>query len=259
MPTPEVLPEPEIVEFTAVQQTKLDEIIKKAMGRAGSESRQELATATAKIVKLEADLAEAKKAATTGPAADRSAAKGEVADLQAQIDEMKNARTATVAEIEGLRKQITDANGNAEKAKADTLKERKLNVIANAASKEDFVNIKVVRALTEGNLQWNETDGKWTVLSDEGQPRMNSAYDPMTIDEFYADFAAKNPYLVKGSVKPGTGSSESTRSTLASGRYTVEQIFGKGSNAKLANELAIKNNAEYKRLRAEAIQKGIVA
>jgi hypothetical protein len=48
---------PEIVTFTPAQQDKVNEIIKRSMGRAASETRQELAAANAKVARLEAQLA----------------------------------------------------------------------------------------------------------------------------------------------------------------------------------------------------------
>lgn len=264
MATPAIIPpvpESEVVEFTPAQQAKLDEIIKKSMGRAASETRQELATEKAKVTKLEADLRQAledvKTARTPKEVKD---AKGEVAELQAKIDEMLNARTATTSELEGLRKQLQDSKADGDKAKAEALNQKKLNKITQAATKEDFVNLNVVMRLTEDNIKWNEAEGKWIVLNDEGQPRMNAAYDPMTVEEFYQDFATKNPYLVKGSVVTGTGQGGSAGTAVSmTGRYKPEEIFGNKSNSKWANDLANKNMPEYKKLKAEAIAKGLIA
>lgn len=257
-PTPQ--PEPEVVEFTPAQQAKLDEIIKKAMGRAGSEARAEAAELKTKLAKVEADLVEAKKALDKAKTpAERKEASEEVADLKAQIEEMKSARTQTVAETEGLRKQLQDSKTEGDKARAEALHQKKLFKITTAAAKEDFVNIDVVMTLTEKYIKWNEQENKWVVLNEDGQPRMNPAYDPMTVEEFYADYASKHPYLVKGQTKPGTGSTGSNGSTYTTGRYKPEEIFGPKSDSKRANELAIKNPLEYKRLKAEARERGLIA
>jgi hypothetical protein len=254
-PNPDPNPNPETVTFTDAQKARIDELIKSAMGRAAADTRTQLSEQTRKVAQLEDELKAAKAAAQKSPT---PGAQGTVEELQRQIDEMKSARQTTVAEIDGLRKQVTASEARAKQAEDNVLKEKKSNLINTFATKENFVNLRAVSTLTEGNIRWDATNSKWEVLNDEGQPRLNAAYEPMTVSEFFADFAEKNPYLVKGEVKPGSGSGPATVST-PTGRFTVEQIFGKGSNAKLANDLGNQNPAEYKRLKAEARAKGIIA
>lgn len=253
-------PAPEAVEFSDAQQKKIDEIVRKAMGRAAQETKTQLTQAEQKIAQLEEELRKA-QASVNDPnksSKERKEAKGDVEDLQRQIEEMKNASQSTKQELESLRNKLTDAEKRVNEQKAEVLKEKKLSLITRTAQKENFVNLDTVRKLTEDSLKWDEGEQKWVVLNDMGQPRMNSAFDPMTVEEFYADFAAKNPYLVRSDAKPGAGSGPSNAPTATSGRYQVEQIFGSKSDARLANDLAMKNPKEYQRLKVEAKAKRLI-
>ncbi len=81
----------------------------------------------------------------------------------------------------------------------------------------------------------------------------------MTVDEFFAEYANKHPYMVKSGARPGTGSSDSTNLGIrGNGKFTPELIFGKGSNSKLAAKLSVEDPKEYARLKEEARQKGII-
>src|SRR5216684_6780291 len=75
----------EVVEFTPAQQEKLDSILKKAMGRAGSEARAEAADLKAKLAAAETRLKAQAPDATRSDvlAAELEASKAEVASLKA--------------------------------------------------------------------------------------------------------------------------------------------------------------------------------
>jgi hypothetical protein len=77
-----------------------------------------------------------------------------------------------------------------------------------------------------------------------------------TVDSF-----AQNParfHLIRGTAKSGSGSGPSSGYTTTP-TYTVEQLFGKGSNSALANKIGIQRPDLYKSLKAEAKRKGLVA
>lgn len=252
----EIKPEDVKVDLT---QGQMDEIIRKAQGRAAADVRTALAAEAAKTADLAQKLADAEAALVKAKPNQRAAGEKDVAALEAEIAEMKAARQGSVAEADSLRRKVTDAESRAEKSKQEVIAERKNALINGYALKEGFVDLAAVAALSKGNLVWDEANNKFNVLNDEGQPRMNAAFDPMTVDEYFADFAAKRPYLVKGQVRSGTGAEPAGGHGAGSNqRHTVEQIFGKGSSSKLANDLALKNPKEYARLRAEAVAKGIL-
>ena len=109
-------------------------------------------------------------------------------------------------------------------------------------------------------VAWDSEKNKFIVVDPiSQQPRLNSAFDPMTIDEYFAEYANKNPYMIKSGSRPGTGSSESNLSgVFGSNKFTHKQIFGKGSNSMLANKLNKEDPKEYQRLKELARQDGTI-
>lgn len=236
------------VEFTPEQQAKLQEIIDRAVGRNVAKVKEEYAT---QMSALETQLAEARDAAKSArtPAA-KTEANDEVAQLRAQIEEMKSAGRSNASEAERWKSEAQKAQEQVRAAQDAALEIRKENAIANAAQKVGFVDVDDVVALTSKNIAWDPELGRFTVVNKDGQARMNAAYEPMTLDEFYADYAAKKKHLVRTDVLFGTGSSESSRAGLSrDGKVSVTDIFGKNSDAGKANRLAKENPGEYRRLR----------
>ncbi len=249
------------VVFTDEQQAKVNELIQGAMGRAGKEARETAVRLEGELTAARNDLAAAKAelAKATTPAS-KKAAEGDVAALQATIEEMKRATSNHATELQRLSDAAKAKDAEASEARKETINVRKQVAIANAASKVNFVNVEVVAKLTSDSIHYDADKKKFVVLGENGQERMNSAFDPMTLDEFYTEFAAKNPYLVRGDVKGGVGSTENKRfDTTANGKYEVKQIFGKDSDSRLAMELKRENPAEYARLRKIAVEGRLIA
>jgi len=251
----------EKITFTPEQQARVDQIVKEAMGRAASDLRTDLTKVNSEKTQLEADLAAAKaaaKAATT--TTEKKAANEDVAALQAQINEMKTANGKTQDELERMRKITADKDTEIAKAKNESLDVRKQVAISNAAGKLGFVDVSQVADLTSKSVKFDEQRGRFVVYSSDGTERLNSSYEPMSLEEYYKEFADKNPHFVRGEAKGGTGSTQSTRSnSSASAKYEVGQIFGPKSNSQLANKLAQENLPEYRRLKAQAREAGLVA
>lgn len=258
MPDPN--PDLKKVEFTPEQQAKVDELIKESMGRAGNEARATAARLETDMATLRADLAAAKEALKTAPPSKKKEANEDVAQLQSQIDEMKTASKSTADELKRLGDVAKAKDAEIEKARNETVAVRKQNAIQAAATEHNFFNPQVVSKLTEDKIKWDSEKSKFVVLNDEGGVRLNSTLDPMTLGEFFKEFAASNPYLVRGDVKPGVGSKENSRYDVSSnGQIDVKTVFGKGSDSKKANELGMKNPQEYKRLKAVAKAAGLIA
>jgi len=245
------------VEFTPEQQAKLQEIIDKAVGRNVAKVREEYA---AQKTALETQLAEAREAAKAAktPAA-KADANDEVELLRAQIEEMKSAGRTNMNEAERWKSEAQKTQERLRAAEDAAVQIRKENAIANAAQRVGFVDVDDVVALTSKNISWDAELGTFTVVNEKGQARMNAAYEPMTLDEFYADYAAKKKHLVRTDVLFGTGSSESSRAGLSgNGKVSVTDIFGKKSDAVKANRLAKDNPAEYRRLKEVARAQGLI-
>lgn len=244
------------VTFTDEQQAKVEQIVDRAVGRVASNLRTELSAKEQKIADLEAELNKARDNRNS------HTPKGEkrVEDLEATIEEMKRASHTSKEEAERYKAEAQARAKEVEVAKRESVSIRKSQVIQNAAAKHNFVSLEAVGKLTQDNIDYDQESGRFVVLNEYGKTRLNAAMEPMTIEEFYQDFASKNKYLVRGDFQSGTGSTESMRQTLTkTGQYEVTDLFGPKSNAKLANDLALKDKVEYRRMRAIAIQSGLVA
>jgi hypothetical protein len=241
--------QPQPVIFTAEQQAKIDEIVKKAMGRAGKDAREQL------------DIERAEKSRLT-------------ADLKAAQDALANATNTD--ERDKLREQIQSISQELESEKQSRrdsenreISYRRSALIAQACLDHDLIDAEIVTGLVENNIMWNPDRKSFDVvtapreISDDDDSDDNSDDDvprETTIAEFFADFAHKKPYLVRSHIRTGSGSGDSSRSGLPTGRqvYKVEDIFGKGSSSQLANRLAQKDPAEYRRMKAEARTKKLI-
>jgi len=113
--------------------------------------------------------------------------------------------------------------------------------------------------LTSGNLTWNGSG--YTVTDDLGQPRVNADGSPLTPEAFYAEFATARPYLVKGQVKSGAGSTSSSGAPTFIDRYSVESLYGPSARpdaGKILNEMSLRNKPAYDALRKSAAAKNLV-
>jgi hypothetical protein len=230
----------EFTPLTPAQQKHMDEVIRQRMGKAAADVRAENA-------RLAAELADAKAKQVT-PVTET----GENKEAEYKRIADQRARDA-----EQARKEAVDARAEAEKAKSDAVELNKRFAITTAASKQDFVDLSDVIELTKNSIKFE--DGKFIVVNEAGEMRYNLNYQPMTVEEYYAEVASKKPHLVKSATRTGTGSSQSSQSNFAkSGKYELDKIFGPKSDAGLANRLAKENPAEYKRLRTEAVATGLL-
>lgn len=248
------------VTFTPEQQAKVNQIIDESVGRAARTAREEAATFKTELLKVQTDLAAAQEALkNAGTKGDKDDAKGDVASLKSTIDEMKRAQQSHVEETKRLQGLVQSKEEEAKTARTEFINVRKEVAISSAISKIGFVNNDVVSKLTKDELTWDSDKNRFTVLGPDGTPRLNSAFDPMSLEEFYTEFAVKNPYLVRGDVKGGSGSSERSRNDVTNnGKFEVKQIFGRESDGILANKLKKENPAEYARLKVIALQNQLI-
>jgi hypothetical protein len=247
------------VVFTPEQQARMQEIIDAAVGRAGAPHKQAAQQLEQEKTALQSQLADLQSQLEAAKASGKSGSKDEAETLRAQIAEMKNAQSRNADEATRLKQQLDAERQEAVKAKTEALNVRKSVAIQRAASEVNFVNNEVVEKLTDAFVKWDETKGGFVVVNESGQPRMNAAYEPMSLSEYYQEFAAKNPYLVRSDVRPGVGSTQSGRFDVSrDGKLEVKQVFGKESNSRLAMELKKSNPAEYARLKVIAKDSGLI-
>lgn len=250
----------EQVVFDDKQQAKVNELIQKAMGKAAKETKQELERTRTELTTLQSELTTAKEALSKAKTpAERKEAKDDISALNAQLEETKNVVATMKSEAERWQREALAKADEVTKARQETLNFRKASTLQAAISKVPFVNGEVVAKLVAENIAIDpENPNKLIVVREDGSPRLNAALENMSVDEFINDFAAKNKYLVRGDIVPGTGSSESNRHIAKGGKHEVKDIFGPKSNAKVANELAKADPAEYRRLKAVAREAGLI-
>lgn len=243
--------------FSAEQQSFIDGLIQKSMGKAAAQVRQENETLKTQLSTLNSELDEAKKKLSeAGTKSEKKEAGEELVAIQKQIAEIKQQNQQ---EKERLESQIREARKSEEKAKTEALNVRKQVAIQDAAGDTNFFSVEAVRRLTEDRIQWSADRNSFVVMREDGSgEQMNSSYEPMSLKEFYKSFAASNSYLVRGEVKGGAGSSEGTKGQIQTGKYTPEQIFGPKSSSALANKLALEDKKEYTRLKAAAKAQGLI-
>jgi hypothetical protein len=237
------------VTFTDEQQARVNELIKQKMGEAARATRTELEQAKAQLAELNAKLSETDS--SKGSKKPESNTE-DTEDLRNKFSEAKTLLKNLQDEVERQRRLVLDKDKEVTTAKQDALNIRKQNALQSAATKINPADMEAVLALTERFVKFDEERNRFVVLNEEGGERFNSAMELMSLDEYYREFATKKPFLVRGDVKGGTGSSESGRVGMAAGTPKIEEIFGPKSDPVKANQFALKDYEGYKRMKVQA-------
>ena len=214
--TPATPPPP--VKFDRAQKDRVDEIVREAMGRAGREARE-------KAARLELEVATLKATQVTPEPG--------LQEIAAQLAEMKTEKAALLAERQ-------------ERAIVDRLRK---------VAGDRFVDSALALRLLREEVQL-ASDGSLRVVDEVGVDRRNETLDPMSIEDLIADFADRKPFLVRGSVMGGTGSTESQGQRPVD-REMLSRYFGPKANGKLANHLAQTDYKKYKQLQKIAKEQGL--
>jgi hypothetical protein len=246
------------VTFTPEQQAKLDQIVQDRMAAARQEAAAE-ATAARKEAKEAKDRADASDAALAVAKASHTGGNTtDVEALQATIKEMKAAGESTQAEQKRLEKLIQVKDKEVETARSQATQVKKQIAMRDVASSAGFVDVSDVLELTDKFVKWDDTKGRFIVLNDAGTERLNASYEAMSLAEYYAEYAAKKPHLVRSDVRGGAGSGGSQRTEVGAGKYKVEDVFGAKSDSRKASELFKKDPAEYRHMKLAAKEMGLI-
>jgi hypothetical protein len=245
------------VTFDAAQQEKVNGLIREAQGRAAADLRAELAASKVAAEAAAAELAAAKVELAKQKPLIKPEDQTQLAILQSQMDEMKAATATGKAENERLAQLAKKEKADADAARAEISNINKKAAITAAASKAGFFDPSVAATMTSGQVVLDQA-GNYVVMNENGTPRMNASLDPMSLEEFYAEYASKNAWMVRSGVLTGTGSTESAFGISSNGKYVLTELFGPKANSKKVNDLAMHNNKKYKELRAKAVAEGLV-
>jgi hypothetical protein len=208
MPDPVVAPvvppvvEPPKVEFTPEQQEHINKLFNQRFAKVSEKHESELREMSVKIEELKAAVP------TTVPTVvpknnNTDDNVRQMQDFLAQEKEnTKNLKSLLEAEKSDKAK-IIEANKK-------ILKDQAIREAATSVPNGvEFHEINTVKKLTEDNVSFDETTNQW-IAKENGVIKVNSSMEPMTLVEYYSAFASSHPYLVKGTVKSGVGSSESS-------------------------------------------------
>lgn len=249
----------EVVEVKLTQ-AKLDEIVQGAMARAGKDSRAE-------AQRLQEELAATKQANDALKAeVDRFKAipaktsKESKTDEDERIAEMARVNASLVAERDEARRLISQREAAIQESEARIITVRKQVAMQEAAAGVGFVDPNLVFKDTDDRVQWSTDRGKFVVVNEQGTERLNSSYEPMSLVEFYTEYAAKKPFMVRGEVRTGVGSGVNNPAVGGgNGRFQVEQIFGPKSDSRKAQALIKSDPKQYAELRKVAVENGLIS
>jgi len=198
---------------------------------------------------------------TATPEPDPEPEKVEFSEAQkVKLQEIINAHTgrlmAKVRQAEGERDTAIAASAGDHEAQIATLKSqhaREVSDLKQSHAQKDRDNAILIAASEAGFVRPAEA----LRLIDTPPLNDDGSFDPAAIKQAVDAYAAKSPHLVKGSVKPGSGST-TYAGAPPQPQYRTESVFGKGSDARLANKIAISNPKLYASMKADAQRKGLI-
>jgi len=163
------------------------------------------------------------------------------------------------AQLKAAQEELERTRGESTVTKEQAQTTAKENLVLSLANKLNFVRPDQVTKLAGDRIVFDESAKRFTVKNDDGSTALDGKGQPLSVEAFLESFAAENRHMVRGDVKPGVGSTESRQwSGTPDPTSELRKLFGRNSNSRLANELAMRNPAEYKRQKTEAKRLGLI-
>lgn len=177
-------------------------------------------------------------------------------DLRAELETTKAAAAAKDAELQlwksaanpelaAAREQLAVEQTARSAAELRESNARRNAALHSALEAEGVLGISDAVRLLSDSVKWSGD----VLVGSDGKP----------LADIIRDFVNSRPWAVRSAVRPGTGSVEASRSLGNEAQLKPEQIFGRGSDARLANNLAMSKPREYQRLKSLARERGLVA
>lgn len=117
---------------------------------------------------------------------------------------------AEVAKRTQTEKKLNEATAEKERLANELKATQKRQAMNDAMQGNNFTNNTFVVKLTDDMVEYDEAL-KTYVVKENGVVKENASLDPMTLAEFYADFAAKNPGFVSSDARGGAGSTPGSK------------------------------------------------
>lgn len=168
--------------------------------------------------------------------------------------ELEAARKAPAA-AEDAALQLAEARAELTALKAAEAESKLKSALLSAVSAESFFDAPLAADLLRQSVKL--VDGKPIVIDPAtGETRLGADFNPMGLKEAAQELAQQKAFLVRGQMKPGAGSVPSLgdRSNLPK----LETLFGPKSDGGAANKLCLQNPTLYRKLKAEARERGLI-
>jgi hypothetical protein len=200
--------------FTEEQQAFINQIIDGRIGKTKAQAEKDKADAiAAAVADKEAEIVRLKESIKKGGG-------GDIEAERAQLKELLDAEKRNTQQQAELAKKHLEKFETVSSENLRILKGQAIREAMDAQETFTFVDPAVVRQLVDASIHYEAESGTW-VVKDGNLVRQNNSMQPMSVKEYMAEFAAKHPYLVKGTTKGGSGSSESTRSGSGMGKVNT--------------------------------------
>src|ERR1700733_11709785 len=196
---------PKRVTFDALQQAKVNALIADAQGRAAAGLR------------------------------------ADVLRLQAELDKRQTSFSAEDANA--LEERVTTAKQELAKTRQEISSATTRSALLAACESSHFIEPALAAELLKDQVQF--IDGNLRAVNQHGSPRINMQGEQMTLNELVEELANKKSWMILGTVRAGSGSTE-TLYGQASNQYPLEEYFGQKANSQKHNQLAMTNNKKYR-------------
>lgn len=174
---------------------------------------------------------------------------------RARVASELEAKTTTPQGDDSLRLKLSEVEAERNVLRCAQTEALLLEQLRSAVG-EEFVDRDLCVKLLRENAKMVE--GHVVMLADDGSPALNASFEALSPQEAAAALAASKPFLVRSTLRPGVGSTPASVSGLATAAPRLDELFGKHSDSRKANAFAMAQPQEYRRLRLQARERGLI-
>lgn len=174
---------------------------------------------------------------------------------RARVASELEAKTTPQGDDSQLRLKLAETEAERDSLRSSQQEAKILEQLRSAVG-EEFVDRELIVKLLREKAKM--VDGRVVMLADDGSPAFNASFEVMSPQEAAVALAASKPFLVRSTLRHGVGSTPASVSGLASAAPRLEELFGKHSDSRRANEFALAQPQEYRRLRLQARERGLI-
>jgi hypothetical protein len=160
-------------------------------------------------------------------------------------------------QLEVLKGQLAEERLKNQAVLDESVRRQKDLLISQEAAANNHIDVDTTLRLTRNNLRHDAATGSFTVVNDDGTPRVSASGDPMSVSDFFKDFSSKKLHLVRGTVVTGTGQGGSAGS-IPPRDPGWQHFVGPNSNSRDANALAQRDPRKYAEYKRQARAAGAI-